>query len=63
MKEMAWNVLNVWKWVGGFGMFVYVVDRCSDVRVIGICSSIVVAVLFAVVGCGGVQAVLFSVVD
>ena len=44
-------------------MFVYVVDRCSDVRVIGICSSIAVAVLFVVVGCGGVQAVLFSVVD
>ena len=59
---MAWNVLNVWKWVGGFGMFVYVVDRDLDVRVIGICSSIVVAVLFVVVGCGDVQAVLLSVV-
>ena len=33
-----------------------------DVRVIGICSSIAVAVLFVVVGCGGVQAVLLSVV-
>ena len=32
-----------------------------EVRVVGICSSIV-AVLFVIVGCGGVQAVLFSMV-
>ena len=57
---MARNVLNVRKRFGGFGMFVYVVDQGLDVRVIGICSSIVVAVLFVVVG--GVQVVLFSVV-
>ena len=43
-------------------MFVYVIHRGSDVSVIGICSSIAVAVLFVVVGCGGVLVALFSVV-